>query len=152
MLDIVHRVGIKAPASKVYAALSTIDGLAAWWTASTTGSSKVGGAVAFRFSTETGEEIGGFDMDVLELVPDQKVRWRVKEGPAEWVGTDIEFLLSRQDDYTIVMFGHRKWREEVEFTAHCSTKWATFLLSLRDLVETGKGNPAPHDLRIGNWH
>jgi len=152
MLDIVHRVGIKAPASKVYAALSTIDGLAAWWTASTTGSSKVGGAVAFRFSTETGEEIGGFDMDVLELVPDEKVRWRVKEGPAEWVGTDIEFLLSRQDDYTIVMFGHRKWREEVEFTAHCSTKWATFLLSLRDLVETGKGNPAPHDLRIGNWH
>ena len=50
------------------------------------------------------------------------------------------------------MFGHRKWREEVEFMAHCSTKWATFLLSLRDMVETGTGRPAPHDLRIGNWH
>ena len=36
--------------------------------------------------------------------------------------------------------------------AHCSTKWATFLLSLRDLAETGQGRPAPHDLRIGNWH
>jgi len=152
MKDIIHRVGIKAPASKVYAALSTIEGLSAWWTVSTTGSPKIGGVIAFRFSTETGEEIGGFDMEVRELVPDQKVVWRVKEGPAEWVGTDIEFLLSRQDDYTIVMFGHRKWREEVEFMAHCSTKWATFLLSLRDLVENGKGNPAPHDLRIGNWH
>jgi uncharacterized protein YndB with AHSA1/START domain len=152
MVDIVHRVGIKAPVSQVYAALSTIDGLAGWWTRSTTGRSQVGEVIAFCFHTETGEEIGGFDMDVLDLVPDQKVRWRVEAGPAEWLGTEIEFLLSRQDDHTIVRFGHRKWREEVEFTAHCSTKWATFLLSLRDLVETGEGKPAPHDLRIGNWH
>jgi uncharacterized protein YndB with AHSA1/START domain len=152
MTDIVHRVGIKAPAARVYGALSTIEGLAGWWTEATTGSSKVGDAITFRFHTETGEEIGGFDMTVLELVPDQRVRWRVTAGPAEWVGTDIEFLLSRQDEHTIVMFGHRKWREEVEFTSHCSTKWATFLLSLRDLVETGQGRPAPHDLRIGNWH
>jgi uncharacterized protein YndB with AHSA1/START domain len=152
MVDIVHRVGVKAPASEVYAALSTIDGLASWWTTATTGSSKVGGAIAFRFHTEAGDEIGGFDMEVLELAPEQKVRWRVKAGPDEWVGTDIEFSLSRQDDYTIVMFGHRNWREEVEFMAHCSTKWATFLLSLRDLVETGKGKPAPHDVQISNWH
>jgi len=36
--------------------------------------------------------------------------------------------------------------------AHFSTKWATFLLSLRDLVETGKGSPAPDDLQVGNRH
>jgi uncharacterized protein YndB with AHSA1/START domain len=152
MVDIVHRVGIKAPASKVYAALSSIDGLAGWWSESTRGDAKVGGTLAFRFFAAGGEEIGGFDMDVLELAPERKVRWRVKEGPQEWIGTDIEFSLSRQDDYTIVMFGHRNWREEAEFMSHCSTKWATFLLSLRDLVETGKGRPAPHDLKIGNWH
>ena len=152
MMDIVHRIGIKAPAADVYAALSTLDGLAGWWTQETTGASKVGGAISFVFHLETGELLGGFDMDVLELSPSDKVRWRVKEGPAEWIGTTIEFSLSRQDDYTVVMFGHRGWREEVEFTAHCSTKWATFLVSLRDLVETGKGRPAPNDLRIGNWH
>ena len=152
MVDIVHRVGIKASAAKVYAALSTVDGLARWWSQAATGSSKVGETIAFRFYKETGEEVGGFDLDVLELAPDQKVRWRVTGGPPEWVGTDIEFTLSRQDDYTIVLFAHRKWREEVEFMAHCSTKWATFLLSLRDLVETGKGKPAPDDLRISNWH
>jgi uncharacterized protein YndB with AHSA1/START domain len=152
MVDIVHRVGIKAPMSKVYGALSTIDGLAGWWTTATSGSSNVGEVIAFRFQTASGDEIGGFDMEVVELIRDQKVHWRVQAGPAEWVGTDVEFLLSRQDDYTIVMFSHRKWREEVEFMAHCSTKWATFLLSLRDLVETGKARPAPHDLQIGNWH
>jgi hypothetical protein len=50
------------------------------------------------------------------------------------------------------MFADRNWREEVEFTAHCSTKRATFLLSLRDFAERGQGQPAPNDLKIGNWH
>ena len=152
MVDIVHRVGIKAPASKVYAALATIDGLAGWWTRDTSGTSKVGGHVAFRFHSADGGEIGGFGMDVLELTPERTVRWRVKDGPSEWIGTHIEFTLSREDEHTIVRFGHRQWREEGEFMAHCSTKWATFLLSLRELVETGKGRPAPEDLKIGNWH
>jgi hypothetical protein len=50
------------------------------------------------------------------------------------------------------VFGHRNWREAVEFTAHCSMKWATFLLSLRELVETGKGRPSPDDRKIDNWN
>ena len=152
MTDIVHRIGIKAPAADVYDALATIPGLAGWWTEETGGSSKVGQDISFRFHLETEELLGGFDMTVIELSPSDKVRWRVKEGPAEWIDTDIEFSLSRQDDFTVVMFSHRGWHEEVEFTAHCSTKWATFLVSLRDLVETGQGRPAPNDLRIGNWH
>ena len=136
----------------MYAALSTIDGLAGWWTRETTGSAKVGGNIAFRFHTPAGEEIGGFEMEVLELASDQTVRWRVKAGPEEWVGTDIEFSLSRQDDYTIVLFAHQGWREPVEFMSHCSTKWATFLLSLKQLVETGTGAPHPTDVSISNWH
>ena len=64
----------------------------------------------------------------------------------------MTFNLSQDGDWTIILFAHRNWRDEVEFTAHCSTKWATYLLSLRDLVETGKGNLSPNDLKIGNWH
>jgi uncharacterized protein YndB with AHSA1/START domain len=152
MANIIHRVGIQAPVSKVYAALTTVDGLARWWTRATTGNPRIDGVLAFRFHTETGEEIGGFDMQVLELVPDRRVRWTVKGGPAEWIDTDITFTLSQQGDYTIVLFSHSRWREEVEFMSHCSTKWAVFLLSLRDQVETGTGRPAPDDLRIGDWH
>lgn len=151
-MDIVHRIGIKAPASKVYAALATIEGLAGWWTQDTSGSAQVGGRVEFRFRTAAGDEIGGFGMEVLELSPEHKVHWQVKDGPAEWVGTDIEFGLSQQDGQTIVLFGHRRWRDPGEFMAHCSTKWATFLLSLRDLVESGQGRPSPDDLQISNWH
>jgi hypothetical protein len=51
MPDIIHRVGIKKPAANVYPALSTIDGLAGWWTSDTTGTSQVGGNITFRFQT-----------------------------------------------------------------------------------------------------
>jgi uncharacterized protein YndB with AHSA1/START domain len=154
-MEIVHRIGVKAPAAKVYAALATIDGLAGWWTRATTGSAKPGGHVAFRFHTATGDDIGGFNMEVLDQAVDRKVHWRVKDGPAEWIGTEVEFDLSQQDGHTIVMFCHRHWRDAGpggEFMAHCSTKWATFLLSLRDLLETGAGRPAPDDVKISNWH
>jgi uncharacterized protein YndB with AHSA1/START domain len=152
MIDIIHRVGVRAPISKVYAAISTIEGVAGWWTKETTGVSKPGGTIEFEFSTPSGEKIGGFGMEVKTLDPDKAVYWRVKTGPEEWIGTDVTFDLTQDGEYTIVRFGHMNWREAVEFTAHCSTKWATFLLSLRDLVETGKGRPAPNDVQIGNWH
>jgi uncharacterized protein YndB with AHSA1/START domain len=151
-MNIIHRVGIQAPVSKVYAALATIDGLSGWWTRDTTGDARPGGAIDFRFRSADGKDIGGFGMDVLEQEPGHRVRWRVKDGPAEWLGTEIDFELTQEDGYTIVHFGHRQWQADGDFMAHCSTKWATFLLSLRDMVETGQGRPAPHDLKISNWH
>ena len=152
MVDIIHRVGIKAPVSKVYDAVSTVEGIAGWWTRETTGVSKPGGNIDVRFRSPGGKEVGGMTMEVMALEPDKKVHWRFKAGPEEWIGTDAIFNLSQDGDYTIVLFGHRNWREAVEFTAHCSTKWATFMMSLRDFVETGNGRPAPADIKIGNWH
>ena len=76
-------------------------------------------------------------MEVIELVPGERVRWRVVDGPPEWIGTTIDWRLSRNDGYTIVLFTHEGWAEPVEFLYHCSTKWAVYLLSLKALVETG---------------
>lgn len=152
MFNIVHRIGIKAPASRVYAALSTIDGLAGWWTRDTSGRSEPGKTITFSFRDPAGKEIGGFEMEVLELSPDDKVRWKVLSGPADWVGSMLSFSLAEQDGMTIVLFAHRGWREETESMAHCSTKWAVFLLSLRDQVERGAGRPAPDDTKIDNWN
>jgi uncharacterized protein YndB with AHSA1/START domain len=148
MVDIIHRIGIKASTSQVYAAVATPEGVAGWWSQETTGDSRVGGSLDVRFRNPSGEPIGRFELEVVELVPDQRVRWRVKAGPDEWVGTEIVFSLARVGDATIVRFGHEGWREAIEFTAHCSMKWATFLLSLREWVETGAGRPSPYDLKI----
>ncbi len=147
MPDILHRVGIKATPNEVYKALATREGLAAWWTDNTTGDSKVGGVIRFTFSSD-GAELGGFDMKVLELQPGKRVLWQVVEGPEEWVGTKVSFDLKQGEGLTELLFKHEGWKEPVEFMHHCSTKWATYLLSLKTLVETGKGRPNPNDLRI----
>jgi uncharacterized protein YndB with AHSA1/START domain len=70
MVDIIHRVGIKAPAAKVYDALATVDGVAGWWTKETTGKSKVGGVITVRFRDHGAEtEKGRMDLDVVKLNP-----------------------------------------------------------------------------------
>jgi uncharacterized protein YndB with AHSA1/START domain len=152
MADIIHRIGIKSSAAQVYKALSTIKGLAHWWTEEVEGDEKIGGKIAFTFRTETGDIKGKMIMQVTELNADKSVRWRCVDGPAEWIGTDITFDLSQQDGQIIIIFGHRNWCEAIEFTAHCSMKWAVFLISLREYVETGKGKPSPNDLKIDNWN
>lgn len=152
MVDIVHRVGIKAPIEKVYSAVATTEGVRGWWTRETTGDATPGGRIDVRFLSPAGDEIGEMTIEVTALEPDRRVEWRVVAGPEEWIGTDVTFELTQEGDYTILLFGHRNWREAVEFTAHCSMKWAAFLLSLRRFVETGTGKPSPHDLKIDNWN
>lgn len=49
MLDILHRIGIKASSEKVYAALTEQEGLAGWWTKNTNATPKVGAILEFRF-------------------------------------------------------------------------------------------------------
>jgi uncharacterized protein YndB with AHSA1/START domain len=152
MVDIIHRIGIKSSANEVYKALSTIEGLGNWWTEEVEGDEQVGGKIEFTFRSETADIKGKMVMQVLDLSPQNSVRWRCVDGPTEWIGTEITFDLSQQDGQIIIIFGHRKWREAIEFMAHCSMKWAVFLLSLREYIQTGKGKPSPHDLKIDNWN
>ncbi len=147
MADILHRVGIKSSVDEVCKALTTREGLAAWWTSNTQGEGKVDGALQFRFSSG-GSEIGGFDMKVLEFHPAKRVLWQVVGGPEEWIGTRISWDLKQEGEYSIVLFKHQGWKEPVEFMHHCSTKWAIYLMSLKSLVETGKGAPNPNDTHI----
>ena len=146
MADILHRVGIKSSLDDVYQALTTPEGLAAWWTNDTQGDGDVGGVLRFRFGA------GGFDMKVLELHPARHVLWQVIDGPAEWIDTRVSWELKQEGDYAIILFKHQGWREPVEFMHHCSTKWGMFLMSLKALLETGTGAPDPDDTKIDNWN
>jgi uncharacterized protein YndB with AHSA1/START domain len=143
MPDILHRIGSKASAKDTYEALTTREGLAGWWTADTKGNFEVGGVIQFRFGTH-----GGFDMKVLELEPARRVSWQVVSGPAEWIGTRVSFELRQEEEFTMVLFKHQGWKEPIEFMHHCSTKWAVYLLSLKSLLESGRGAPYPDDVHI----
>jgi hypothetical protein len=122
---------------RVYEALTTIGGIRNWWSSEAEGNAAEGGAFEFRRNR----------LDVIQADP-SLIRWRYS-GPAEdWWGTEIVFRLLWRDGQTYVVFKHEGWREAKEFMHHCSTKWAIFLLSLKDLVERGEGKPEPRDTKI----
>ena len=138
MADILHRVGVKASPAKVFKALSTIDGLRHWWTIDTLGDPGNGGTIDFGFCT----------MKVVGFKTGKFIKWKCTQGPAGWPGTEISFQLNYKDGQTFILFKHAKWKKPSEFMHHCSTKWAVFLLSLRDWIERGEGRPAPYDVKI----
>ena len=148
MADILHRIGIKfTTTEQVYHALTTSQGLAGWWTTGTSGEGNaIGNTIEFRFGA------GGFDMKVTDLTNPTLVEWAVTQGPEEWLGTTVRFEIRQEEEYTILLFKHLNWKEPVEFMHHCSTKWAIFLMSLKSLLETGKGTPDPLDIKIDNWN
>lgn len=142
MANICLTFGTKISANLIRDALASLEGLQRWWTQGTTGNPEKGGTIHFRFG-----ENGGFDMKVITL-SDNQVRWECTEGPQEWVGTHIEFTILPGDNANKLMFRHVGWQEENPFFHHCSMKWATFLLSLKDYLESGSGRPFPNDLKI----
>ncbi len=143
MAEIKHRVGIKGSAADVYQLLTTDAGLAKWWTTDTRGAGPVGSIIEFRFDGD------GPDFEVIELVPNQRVRWRhTGKVPPGWVGSEILFELSDDGRQTFINFCHYNWQQSDEFLAHCCTKWGVFMLSIKSCIETGKGRPFPDDLHI----
>ncbi len=143
MAEIKHRVGIKGTANAIYQCLTNDVGLSTWWTRDTQGAGPVGSVIEFRFGG------GGPDFEVTELIPDQLVRWRhAGEMPNDWMGSEILFELKPEKEQTILLFSHYNWPQSSDFLAHCSTKWAIFMMSLKTSVETGVGNPYPDDVHI----
>jgi uncharacterized protein YndB with AHSA1/START domain len=145
MQGIYHKVGVNAPLDMVYQALTTREGLANWWTTDVGGGFDKGEIIHFTFGPHF------IDMTVRELSPAKnRVVWQCPAGPEDWIGSYVEFDLRAHEEgeMTLLFFRHRDWRAESEFTAHCSTKWAVFLLSLKDYLEKGKGQPFPRDRKI----
>lgn len=145
--SIIHEVGIKASPEAVYRALTDAKGLAGWWTSDTRGiGSEVGGVLEFWFGNSCHK------FEVEELQPDRLVRWKALkgEGPDEWAGTEIAFSLWADEKQCYVHFSHSGWRDDRGIFPHSSTKWAVFMLSLKDLLEMGTGHPWPNDVQVNH--
>jgi uncharacterized protein YndB with AHSA1/START domain len=142
-----HQVGIKASPAEIFRALTETERLAQWWTTDTRGrGSKVGDTLEFWFYGNCQK------FNVTELKTGKRVAWKspVGQGNPEWEETEVSFDLSTDEKQTFVQFRHTGWRESSDFQGHCSMRWAVFLLSLKDMMERGKGRPYPYDLEI-HW-
>jgi hypothetical protein len=138
MADIRHRVGISAPAAKVYQAVATKGGEAS-----------EGGELLFYFGRAEPSAV----MQVTSLEPERHVGWLCVGGPEDWVGTNFSFRLEPAPEETVLLFTNADWREPVEFMHHCSTKWGYLLLGLKAGLEGGKATPFPDDISLSaSWH
>lgn len=149
-MDINHKIGIKKSPEEVFKILGTVEGISKWWTRDTTGDNHKGGKIHFSFQKRLDKS---YDVlaEIKELDSPKKVCWKIVEGPQEWLGTEILFNLIPSEEETIIHFSHKNWTSSTDFMAQCNTKWAVFLLSLKDLLETGRGHPFPEDVRIGHF-
>ena len=147
MPNIVHRIGTeKATIKEMYDTLAKVEGLVKWWTPNVSGESKIGSKLKFLFPKK------GPEFEVIDLKPLKRVEWKCVKGPEEWVDTHIEFIISKNNKESVLLFKHGGWREESEFMRHCSTQWAYFIIGLRKYFETGKGTPYGDGLeRISQW-
>ena len=126
---------ITAPREKVYEALTTIEGLAGWWTKQTCGESRPGGIIRFRFG-----ELGN-DMKVLSMKRNEWLQWECVDGPDDWLGTRLSFQLDENGNKakTRVRFEHSCWKNANDFFAGCTFTWGRYMESLRQFCQTGKG-------------
>lgn len=144
MVDILHRVIIEASPEKVYNALTEQNRLSAWWT-NAKAKGGVGSVVSFFFGPNGEHQV---KMEITEMVPNESVCWRCIDGP--WVGTEaFQFHIQQDERGSALQFSNRGWAEPNEFFMHCNSKWGFFLtVSLKNLLETGNGQPHPDDPNI----
>jgi uncharacterized protein YndB with AHSA1/START domain len=87
-----HEIGIKASPETVYQALTDAKRLAGWWMSDTRGKGSQVGDVLEFWAEDFCQKF-----EVVELQPGKLVRWKNKEGPEEWVETEVTFSLSADE-------------------------------------------------------
>jgi uncharacterized protein YndB with AHSA1/START domain len=140
-------VRINAPADVVFDAVTTTDGLTAWWSP-VTGSGLTGGELRFPMVADERPLL----IHVDEATRPTSVRWTVAEYTfmEGWQGTRPTFTITPIDDGACELtFEHRGLDDGLECKDMCSRSWDHFVnTSLVELAEGGPGAPnrSPRDL------
>ena len=105
MPEIHHEIKIAAAPERVFAALTTLDGVQGWHTPTATGSGVVGSEWAFSFADHP-----DFGWEVTASDAPSTVVWLCTRGPGDSVSTTATFTLTTtDDDRTLVAHLHAGW-------------------------------------------
>jgi hypothetical protein len=126
-------------------AFTAINDVRGWWSGDIEGdTANLGAEFTYRY-----QDIHYSKQQITESVSGQKVVWHVLdaslsfvEDKTEWTGTDIVFEIVKKGDQTEVRFTHVGLGPDAECFDSCSSAWGSIInTSLRDLIETGAGDP-----------
>jgi len=130
---------IEARREQVFQALTTLEGLASWWTPLVEGSPTIGSEMTFAFE--------GVDEAIVMRVDESRadiVKWTclVHTGHPEWESTAIAFQLHEPNDKTTLLkFRHHGLVPTLDCYLACEHGWNHFLNSLAGYAERGEGTP-----------
>ena len=136
MPDIYCDFGIRASLDKVFAAVSTPQGLDQWWTKTCKGKAEQGAEFKLGFGP-------GYDWHakVSKCRPCSEFELEIEEADADWNGTRVGFRLESKRERTGVQFYHTGWptlNEHYRISCYC---WASYLRLLRRNLEYGEYVP-----------
>lgn len=138
--DYTREVPFAVAPERLFDALTTLEGLACWWTPLVSGIPTAGGEVEFAFA--------GLDekivMRVDDATPPSNVTWTclTHTGHPEWQGTTVVFELEAPDDDAgLLKFRHLGLTPTLDCYETCETGWDHFLASLLNYAERGEGTP-----------
>jgi uncharacterized protein YndB with AHSA1/START domain len=133
-----HGIAVDAPASAIYAALTTADGLRGWNTPGVGGTGEAGTTWKLSY---TGRP--SFEWSIEQSENDQLVVWRCVAGPGDSVGTDVRFQIEPiEDGRCRVDVVHDGWPGTGGNFTKCNTLWGALVFSLRRFAETSTPAPA----------
>jgi uncharacterized protein YndB with AHSA1/START domain len=141
MAEILHDLPIKAPVDRVFAAVSTPEGLDAWWTRQSQGRPQ-----------QHEEYVLGFGPDfdwrgrVTRSQPPSDFELELTRADGDWVGTRVRFRLEARDGGTWMQFSHTGWKDPNEHYRVSCNCWAMYLRILRRFLEHGE--LVPYDKRL----
>ncbi|WP_316839495.1 SRPBCC domain-containing protein [Pedobacter gandavensis] len=95
------------------------------------------------------QDIHRCKMKLIEVVPEERVVWKVLENyfnftedAKEWTGNKISFEISIKDNQTEIKFTHWGLAPSYECYQICFESWTHYIQdSLYSLITTGKGQP-----------
>jgi uncharacterized protein YndB with AHSA1/START domain len=131
---------IAAVPDRVFGALTTVDGLAGWWTPAVSGKADPGGEITFSFGDER------IVMWVDEVERPRRVAWSCRRHTKfpDWDGTRLTFDLhpaSEDHSSTSLVFEHAGLVPKLDCFSLCSAGWDHYLASLAAYAAGGRGVP-----------
>ena len=134
------RAEIEASSRNVYEALTTLEGISGWWTASLGGGAAAGDELVLTFPGVDEQIV----MRIDEAVPTSSVIWTclVHTGHPEWERTTLVFEISDTGPASCTLaLVHIGLVAQLRCYAECERGWQHFVASLVAYVERGEGRP-----------
>ncbi|MGB0910312.1 MAG: hypothetical protein ACPGYT_08105 [Nitrospirales bacterium] len=143
MARVRHRVGIVGDLNTIYRSMYESVGLCGWWATTADGTSKVGCVLDLHFL-----DVVTLSFRIEALEEKSRICLHCVSGPGPWQDCSLKFSFKQDAAQVWVELVHENEAASEDDFLYFNTKWTCYLLSLRDLIEKGKGHPYPNDVKI----